>query len=347
MTSRKHVAGGLCRNINPSNGTYEWFNYTYYASFCALEYGQCAPDQEFLSTRQVFKQYTRSSCPFRLGAESVYIGRCDDSCAVDEASCGNGNYTLMMDIPVEDGGTGIPLDPTCQVVQTVYGNCDGRCVWSADTCEAGETYHPPSYLDDTICTCDKVQVGGCKFPGNPVDCAVSPDSCDESQKWLTPQEVVDQENWACFLCRTPPPPTTSPTVSPTSVIAPSISSTNLPISNSINELYLSLAIGCSVGLVIFLLLIISIMRNKEEIKMKQKNDIMTKPPSIITTSKTLEGNGNHNHDQEDDGHVDDDRDCIDDENLSFENDDDISGISSCVKEDHESTSGKRKMCIIS
>lgn len=119
----------------------------------------------------------------------------------------------------------------------IYGNCDGRCVWSASDCQPGETYNlpPTPALDiktrsDDDCTCDKVKTGGCKKEGSSVLCTVSEASCEYTQTWLTHEEVKEQEGIECYLCREPPTPAPSETSSSSpSVSPPTRSPVKMPV----------------------------------------------------------------------------------------------------------------------
>jgi len=231
MTTRDHVSGGFCIM---SDGISLWKN----ESFCVLESTQCpdfSPHFTFRSARETedldvggYRNCLNSLNPdLSRSSRMVHLGKCgENKCASDQASCDNtyGEY-----IPVRAGS----FYQECQANDVLYGDCNGRCVWSSNECKEGEQYTLPLMLyndtfipKETDCTCDKVRVGGCKNKGDrPVHCAVSADSCDYTQTWLSPQEVVEQENVDCFLCLEPPtprpsnvpsPPTPSPISSPTS-----------------------------------------------------------------------------------------------------------------------------------
>ena len=49
-------------------------------------------------------------------------------------------------------------------------------------------------------------------PDNPIYCAVSKESCDEQQTYLTHKQGIEQKNFACYLCReiSTPYPTNTP-----------------------------------------------------------------------------------------------------------------------------------------
>ena len=218
---RKHVEGGYCIQNDGGVGR----------SFCALEAGQCDLDnEEWRSSRQAFSAGLFQKCVTRSEVRDVYVGTCGNACAPDAESCANGEFTPP---PLFTGNV---VNADCMVSKATFGNCDGRCVWSADECEAGETFRLPGSGGGggngggtgggngggngkgrhDECTCDKVQVGGCKTPDTPIYCAVSPDSCDEFQTYLTPQQVQEQENWSCYLCREKTTPSSmSPTSAPT------------------------------------------------------------------------------------------------------------------------------------
>jgi len=215
MSSRKSVSSGGC--LLAGAGGME--------SFCALSSTQCPsvafPAMVFRSTREMEFEGGWASCLTRANTEKIYIGKCgDDKCAADQFSCDDAYGGVYS--PVRSGS----MYPECQIKNALFGSCNGRCVWSSNDCVTGETYtlpsKPESYVPtETDCTCDNVQVGGCKRDGAPIYCAVEAAACDSQQRWLSPQEVVDQEDKSCYLCRKDITPTNNPPpVTPSPVSAP-------------------------------------------------------------------------------------------------------------------------------
>jgi len=211
--TRKAAQAGYCVGAgayNPTNPI-----------FCSLDPKLCPTivEYDYRSTLEALN--LKISCYFLQDTDSAPLAKCDDDrCAVDEESCN------------KDGGVLTPLyaddtfDPKCSVKNAIYGNCDGRCVWSSLECQPFETYNlPPTpslniAKQDDDCTCDKVKTGGCKKDGSSVLCTVSEASCEYTQTWLTHDEVVEQEGIECYLCREEPTPapseisSSSPSVSP-------------------------------------------------------------------------------------------------------------------------------------
>lgn len=294
---RKHVAGGYCFQSDDQIG----------ASFCALEFGQCrSEDQIFRSSREALSAGAFTSCYSRSAVDKIYLGVCGDRCAADASSCGNAQFT-----PADGSSSSSTRDPNCQVSNALFGNCGGRCVWSADACENGESFHLPGGVGtggggegggsgggggpksvagsgteggENECTCDKVQVGGCKYPGVPIYCAVSPDSCDEFQTYLSHKEVFKQENIECYLCREPT--TSSPVASPVS--SPRDNPT-LPSSNSAtnNTSIIMVIILSSIGVAAIIIVGADVVRRrrlKEEHERDKKETYPNQesPPVSVT-----------------------------------------------------------------
>lgn len=243
--ARKHVSGGYCLDNGSGIG----------GSFCALELGQCrSSDQIFRSSRETLSAGAFRVCYNRAEVEDIYLGKCgDNSCAADEESCPDRQEFISADgsSPASNGAF-FNRDPDCQLNKALFGSCDGRCVWSKDACQENETYVLSH--EDNVCTCDKVEVGACKYPDAPAYCAVSPDACDAFQTYLSPLEVQAQENITCYLCR--PPSTLSPTSLPTSSetlsSSPSIKSSKANAqthSASFIAIYAVLAIAISIMLI--------------------------------------------------------------------------------------------------
>lgn len=98
-------------------------------------------------------------------------------------------------------------------------------MWSASDCKSFETYNlprTPSISENytpkpSDCRCDKVKIGGCKNDGSPAICSVAETACEYTQTWLTHEEVLEQDGFACYLCREENNPlyTSSPTSKPT------------------------------------------------------------------------------------------------------------------------------------
>jgi len=210
QSARKHVSGGYCLDDGTSNDGMR-------GSFCALEFKQCrSAGQIYRSSRETLSAGGMASCYNRREVEKVYIGKCEDAnCGVTQKSCQSPNNFIPADgsIPASNGAL-FNRDPNCKLTKALFGTCDEECVWSSEVCEENKTFIPAN--ENSTCTCDRVLVGGCKYSGAPIFCAVSPDSCDAFQTYLTPQQVQDQEQTSCYLCR--PPTTSSPTISPTAAI---------------------------------------------------------------------------------------------------------------------------------
>lgn len=200
MSKRFHVSGAYCNAMGTLNG------------FCALDSGQCGPDQRFTSSKLTDSAGAFRACLTRDNTENTFLGTCGEGCASDEPSCTDFDFQLDW---------GAELRAGCTMKKAVYGDCDGRCVWSATECSNGETYGITEN-----CTCDRVQVGACQTVGEPMFCAVSPGACDPSQEWLTIAQLAEQEDISCYLCRGAPkpqplpisPPTMQPTMQPTDAV---------------------------------------------------------------------------------------------------------------------------------
>lgn len=256
---RKHVEGGYCLH-NSDEGIEN--------SFCALEAGQCnLEEQHWRSSEDAFSAESFSVCVSGDAVESVYLGKCGDGCVADAESCGGGEFEQNS------------LD--CAVKSTTFGNCDGRCAWSKGSCEAEESYHIPGVQDDTNeCTCDKVQVGGCKSPDFPIYCAVSRESCNDLQTYLTPKEVEEQEKISCFLCReeeASSSPSSFPTGSPVS--SPVAQLTDSPDEGQNRKFVTWSAIGG--GVIFILLMVFSGYRKRYKVTDDDDNVYYTTTPPLI------------------------------------------------------------------
>lgn len=279
LLMRKHVEGGYCIQTDGGIGT----------SFCALEAGQCnLEQQEWRSSRQAFSAGRFNVCVSRTEVEKVYLGQCGDGCAADAESCGDGDF--------EQAGVSNGANPDCMVEKAAFGNCDGRCVWSKDSCENDETYHIPGVGTgkgsgsgagsgggggkgngqgneggENECSCDKVQVGGCKTPDAPIFCAVAADACDDFQTYLTPTEVENQEQVSCFLCReeSAPGPTSAPVGDPA---VDSSNETELSNKASMGAIIGGAVVG---GIVIMMLIFLLDYRRKK----KAKENMNSSPPT--------------------------------------------------------------------
>jgi len=288
-TSRTHVDGGYCIRNNGGIGS----------SFCALEFGQCRPeDQDFRSSRETEFAGAFRTCLSQREVDTIYLGQCRYDhpstsssitvCVPDKESCEAMNNVDNVDsnstfIPA----SGMEINSACEVGQAVFGKCEDRCVWSIDACEQNEIYTLPlssttasSPPEEDVCTCDKVQVGGCKYPGVNIFCAVSPDSCDSQQTWLSPKQVEEQENRSCYLCRPPPTPPT-PTVSSNNSPSATTISTNKQSSNN-NMLFVGGITGGVVGGLVLAVITITIYRKRAFAKsFKAQQQENSPPPQII------------------------------------------------------------------
>uniref|UniRef100_A0A7S0CMH6 Uncharacterized protein n=1 Tax=Proboscia inermis TaxID=420281 RepID=A0A7S0CMH6_9STRA len=215
MSKRFHVKAGYCNAMGTLNG------------FCVLDSGQCGPGQGFTSTKLTDSAGFFRSCTTRDNTEGIFLGACGEGCASDETSC---DTDFSLDFGAE-------LRAGCTMKKAAYGDCDGRCVWSANDCSNSETY---GFTEN--CTCDQVQVGACQglAVGEPMFCAVSPGACDPSQEWRTIAQLAEQDI-SCYLCRgaskpqpvapkpdplplSPPTmqPTSTPTMQPTTEVVESM-----------------------------------------------------------------------------------------------------------------------------
>uniref|UniRef100_A0A7S0CMF9 Uncharacterized protein n=1 Tax=Proboscia inermis TaxID=420281 RepID=A0A7S0CMF9_9STRA len=209
MSKRFHVKAGYCNAMGTLNG------------FCVLDSGQCGPGQGFTSTKLTDSAGFFRSCTTRDNTEGIFLGACGEGCASDETSC---DTDFSLDFGAE-------LRAGCTMKKAAYGDCDGRCVWSANDCSNSETY---GFTEN--CTCDQVQVGACQglAVGEPMFCAVSPGACDPSQEWRTIAQLAEQDI-SCYLCRgaskpqpVAPKPDPLPLSPPTMQPTPSVVVESLP-----------------------------------------------------------------------------------------------------------------------
>jgi hypothetical protein len=188
--TRNSVQAGACFDATSHN--------------CALEATACRHPASFVSSREL-QSVANAHGGHCLKSDSVgaiAIGRClgdggDAYCASDEALCLSGLTFLA---PLADDPDALP---GCKVRQegsagqglpTSYGRCGQvDCVWSSSDC--GETF-----LLDPTCTCEKVIVGACEREGQ-IFCSVSPQACDEESQWMSPQQLQQQTDHDCYLCR--------------------------------------------------------------------------------------------------------------------------------------------------
>ena len=187
------------------------------SSYCALSANQCLDNYTFWSARKIIDQGCASSRIERClneVPERVYLGRCGATglgeCSPDEVSC-------LDDIgftPAAQPNSPYPVrnhtKPFCSVQSpdTLFGSCDGNCVWSRQNCPSEND----AYIAiDQNCPCHEVKVGGCydidyeDITDNPeLWCAVDQDACSPPQVFWTHEEMLAKKNIACYLCSPPP-----------------------------------------------------------------------------------------------------------------------------------------------
>lgn len=170
--TRLSVQGGYCGD---------------YAGGCALEKTDCVNPGDFLSSREMQSSPGAhgGSCLWQDSIRETRLGRCSNGyCSPNAESCVQGGYDES--------------PSNCVVENTKFGSCGGnRCAWSSDHCHDTEDWAFPS----KDCSCDKVQVGGCRKGDGEVFCAVSPDACDDESEWLGVLKVKSEAGYDCFLCR--------------------------------------------------------------------------------------------------------------------------------------------------
>jgi len=190
-------------------------------------------------------------------------------CSTDEESCLRNSQTFDSTTNTTNtsasfvfaGSSVDTTKPECNIESALFGSCGtGNCVWSSLDCQQNQTY----VAQDPDCTCENVKVGGCQSrdtPTNDIICAVAPDSCDNTQIFLTHDEVVDAKNVSCYLCR-PPTPASTPTTNtntaidntgattPTSTPPPD-PNTESASNNNYEKNTTGLVIGITVGGIVF------------------------------------------------------------------------------------------------
>lgn len=176
---------------------------------CALEEAMCE-GMSFESNYQVQEGGNYRATNTCLRRHPDHIGMCLSSsdrlmCTSNAGNCGSESSFIH-----NSQFCGIRYNhfPDRDFHLSLFGDCDGTCVWSSNDCPVGSTYTKPSHSQadsgnvDDLCTCDKVKTGACiRTLDNDKTCAVSVDACDATSTFKTWQELEAEGN-PCFLCDT-------------------------------------------------------------------------------------------------------------------------------------------------
>jgi len=187
--------------------------------FCAFEKTHCPKGASFVTPRMLdldFKDSPALSCINH--AVDVPMGQCtlpsdNKLCTGHQSNC-KGCYS-------DDSNTNANCfelnSDECELQPTngendgsyaLFGMCinpvnprEGHCLWSRDECPS--TYNWVTPTKDSLCKCDRVDVGACHVDLEEYICAVSADACDDASQYVSTKRLRElRPDMDCRLCRT-------------------------------------------------------------------------------------------------------------------------------------------------